>query len=72
MKRTGLYGSVCCFSVNHNATAVDDILRHSQVSNKKVCLIKTMFGFIKIVFFFYSNDIFQSIKCKFFRMCFTG
>ena len=54
MEKTGLHGSVYYFSIDHKATAVNDILNiHNYLIKKSY---KTMFGFIKNIF--YSNDIF--------------
>ena len=50
MKKTGLYGSIYEFSIDHKAIAVKDILGIHKYLTKKYNLV-SMFGFIKRVFF---------------------
>ena len=57
MEKTGLYGSVYYFSIDHKAIAVNDILDIHNYLYKNMSN-KTMFGFIKNLFS-YSNDIFK-------------
>ena len=50
MKKTGLYGSVYEFNIDHKVVAVDDILDIHKYLTKKHNIVY-MFGFIKKVFF---------------------
>ena len=55
MKKTGLNGYVYDFSVDYDATNVDDILDIHKYVIKKITVYMKMFGFVKKVFFIVLN-----------------
>ena len=57
MKKTGLNGYVYDFSVDCDATAVDNILDIHKYLLKKNAIIQNVWIYLKM--YFYRNDIFQ-------------